>query len=140
MIMDAQLLASDGQAITATALSTNAIDLGSGGRDLSRGEPVRAVARAMTAFAGGASIRVDLVESDNPDLSGSSVIFTGPTTTTGAALAGASLFDAPVPKTSKRYVGFNYAVTSGPMTAGSVTSGLVLESDSGAVFPAYTGR
>jgi hypothetical protein len=146
MIMDAQLLASDGQNFTGstgTLPSTNAIDLGiSGqtntGRDISRGEPVRAIARVTAAFTGGVSIKADLVESDSPDLSGFNTIATGAAVTTGSAGLGATLADVPLPKVSRRYVGFSYTV-SGTMSGGKVTAGLVLTPDSGSQFAAYTG-
>lgn len=141
MIMDAQLLASDGQSfatVTGTVASNNAIDLGVSGRDISRGQPVRAIARVTTAFAGGTSIRADLIESDYPDLSTPSTIAQGTPVLTANAGAGASLADLPIPKVSRRYVGFSYLV-AGTMSAGKVTAGLVLDTDSGSAFAASTG-
>jgi hypothetical protein len=141
MIMDAQLLASDSQnfnGASGATPSTNAIDLGVGGRDVSRGRSIRAVARVTQAFSGGASIRADVVESDAADLSNATVIATGQAVSTAAAGVGASLADLVIPRTSKRYLGFSYLV-SGTMTAGRVTAGLVLDSDSGVQFAANTG-
>jgi hypothetical protein len=137
MILDQQLLASDGQAVTATALSANVIDLGAA-RDLGRGQPLRAVAVVTAAFAGGTSIRADLVESDEPDLSPATVLAAGPVVATADAGAGCKLADLVAPSTSRRYLGFSYTVV-GAMTAGEVTAGLVSDTDSGRSYPAATG-
>jgi hypothetical protein len=137
MILDLQLLASDGQAVTSTALSANAIDLGAA-RDLGRGQPLRAVAVVTTAFTGGTSIRADLVESDEPDLSPATVLATGRVVATAEAGAGCTLADIVAPPTSRRYLGFSYTV-AGAMTAGKVTAGLVSDTDSGRSYPAATG-
>ena len=137
MIMDAQLLPSDAQAVTTTAPSVNAIDLGVA-RDIGRGAPLRAVAVVTAGFAGGTSIRADLVESDNADLSSPATLVTGNATTTANAVAGRKLADVIVPTTSKRYLGFNYVV-SGTMSAGKVTAGLVLDTDANLYHTAHTG-
>lgn len=137
MITDALLRPSNAQAVTVTALSDYSIDLGVA-RDIARGEPMRAIALVTTAFAGGTSIAANLVESDNADLSSSSVLVSGAVVVTAAAIAGKKLADVVIPTTSKRYVGFNYVVV-GTHTAGKVTSFVVLDTDSGAFLPANTG-
>src|SRR5688500_13010907 len=123
MIMDALLRPSDAQAVATTELSDFSIDLGVA-RDLGRGEPLRAIALVTTAFVDGTSLRADLVESDNADLSSSSIVSQGAVIVTANLTAGAKLLDVVVPRTTKRYLGFNYIVV-GTHTAGKVTSGIV---------------
>lgn len=138
MITDAQTKFSDAQAVTTgTQLSTNAYDMGVA-RDIGRGRDLRIYANVVTAFTGGTSLQVNVVESNNSDLSSASVIATGAVTAEASLTAGAVIVDVPLPKTSKRYLGLQY-VTVGTHTAGAVTGGIVINTDSNTTFPAVTG-
>lgn len=138
MITDAQTQFSAAQAVTTgTQLSTNAYDMGIA-RDIGRGRQLRVYANATTAFTGGTSLQVNIVESVNSDLSSSSVIFTGPLIAEAGLTAGKVLLDQVLPQTSKRYLGLQF-VTVGTHTAGAVTGGIVMDTDSGTYFPAVTG-
>jgi hypothetical protein len=63
---------------------------------------------------------------------------------TGAVIAEASLtagkvlVDQVLPRPRKRYVGLQF-VTVGTHTAGAVTGGIVMNTDSNTTFPAVTG-
>lgn len=138
MITDAQTQFSAAQAITTgTQLSTNSYDMGVA-RDIGRGHTLRIYANATTAFTAGTSLQVNVVESVNSDLSSATIIATGTAIAEASLTAGKVLVDLPLPNTSKRYVGLQY-VTVGTHTAGAVTAGIVLSTDSATYFAANTG-
>jgi hypothetical protein len=138
MITDAQTKFSDAQAVTTgTQLSTNAYDMGVA-RDVGRGRDLRVYCNVVTAFTGGTSLQVNIVESANSDLSAATAISSGVVTAEASLTAGAVLVDAPLPKTSKRYLGLQF-VTVGTHTAGAVTGGIVMSTDSNTTFAAVTG-
>lgn len=138
MITDAQTQFSAAQAVTTgTQLSTNSYDMGVA-RDIGRGRAVRVYANVTTAFAGGTSLQTNIVESVNSDLSSATVIRTGVAIVEASLTAGKVLVDEVLPTTSKRYVGLQY-ITVGTHTAGNVTAGLVLDTDSATYFAANTG-
>ena len=138
MITDAQTRFSDSQAVTTgTQLSTNSYDMGVA-RDIGRGRELRIFCNVVTAFASGTSLQVNVVESVNSDLSSASVIYTGTAVAEAALTAGKVILDQPLPATSKRYIGLQF-VTVGTHTAGAVTGGIVMNTDSNTYFPAVTG-
>lgn len=138
MYTDAQTQFSAAQAITTgTQLSTNSYDLGVA-RDVGRGRVIRVYCNATTTFAGGTSLQVNIVEDSASNLGTATVIETGAVTVEANLTAGTRLVDVALPKTTKRYIGLQF-VTVGTHTAGAVTAGMVLDSDSGVYFPANTG-
>jgi hypothetical protein len=138
MITDAQAKFSDAQALTTgTVVSTNAYDMGVA-RDIGRGRELRVYCNVVTAFTGGTSLAVNIIESNNSDLSSASVIASGPTVAEASLTAGANVLDIVLPKTSKRYLGLQF-VNTGTHTAGAVTGGIVINTDSNTSFAAVTG-
>jgi hypothetical protein len=129
MYMDAQNRPSNAQSVIAaagTVVSTDSIDMLSAVDNPGRGGMLRAWAGIVTALAGaGASIRAELIESDNANLSSPTVLSVGPTIAMAAGAAGTELLDVPLPDTSKRYLGFQYVITGAALTAGAVTAGIV---------------
>lgn len=121
-IFDALLTVSDGQAVTSTAVSTNTIDK-SQARDLGEGEQLFmlfTVTEAATA-SGAATVTFGLIESASSDLSSATTL------ASTAAIGKASLtvgaqFAIPIPpqigSKGLRYLGTNYTVATGPLTAG----------------------
>jgi hypothetical protein len=78
MITDAQTKFSDAQAVTTgTQVSTNAYDMGHGPRHRPRHASFASYANVGTAFTGGTSLQVNVIESANSDLSSPTVIVTG---------------------------------------------------------------
>jgi hypothetical protein len=141
MLMDAQNRPSFAQAITTgTQLSTDSIDLLSALDNPGRsGMPLRAIAVVTTAFTGGTSMKAQLIESDNANLSSPTVLAEGAVIVEASLTAGAKLIDVPMPDTSKRYLGFQY-VTVGTHGAGAVTAGIVGGTDRNvSVIPMNTG-
>lgn len=137
MIFSAQQLFSDDQAITASTDSTNVIDLGAPGTpyggaaalndDVGKGAkiPLLVQVTADMAAAGAATLMVN--------------ISTGATTALGTTIASSAV----IPKADlvagkqinidflpngiiERYLGIEYVVATGPMTAGNITAGITM--------------
>jgi len=121
MFMDALGLVSDNQAVTATAFSTNTIDLLGANRTIGTGEPIGfglAVDVAADITTSDETYTVEVVESDNANLSTPTVI--GSVTLAAALLAIGALHWLPIApgKPVKRYIGLRYTVAG---TTPSVT-------------------
>lgn len=129
MFTDRQLTCSDNQAITATAVSTDSVQLD--GLYMGRqGDDMRAYVQVDTTFtaAGAATLTVEIIEADNAALTTNVNSLWSSGALALAALAvnpKANLVDVPFPKNTKKFVGFRYTVATGPMTAGAVTAGFV---------------
>lgn len=133
MILSQQLLLSDDQAVTATAVSTNVIDLGAKGTphgaaaplngDLGKGAPVPVLVQVTEDFLGLTSVEVTLEVSDNEDLSSSKVLATE-LMLLADLVAGKQMNLTYLPKDADlRYLGVRYTV-SGTGTAGRFTAGI----------------
>lgn len=126
MLMDAQNRPSLAQAVTTgTQLSTDSIDLLSAADNPGRsGQQLRAVVVVSTTFTGGTSLKAQLVQSANSNLSSPDILAEGAVVAEANLTAGAKLLDVPLPDITKRYIGFQY-VTVGVHGAGAVTGGIV---------------
>lgn len=136
MITDALLQLSAAQAVTVTAVSTNTIDLGSN-RDVGAGEDLYVVINTDVAAtaAGAATVQFQVVSSANANLSAPNVISQTdliPKTdlTIGRkpivlCINPSVLLALPI---GQRYLGVQYTVGTGPLTAGSFTA-FVTDSD-----------
>lgn len=134
MIVDRQALLSDEQAVTATAFTTDAYDLGAGSpsRDIGTGNHIRAVCTVdeAAAAAGAATVAFELGVAD--DAAGTN--FTALTSIAALGKAtltlGYKVFDVQVPSGgARRYLLGRYTVATGPLTAGKFSMALVLNSD-----------
>ncbi|MBC7818068.1 MAG: hypothetical protein IAG10_14355 [Planctomycetaceae bacterium] len=150
MILDKQLMFSEAQAVdsgvtfaTGNQLSTNTIDLGAVGSqanggtpiyDIGRGDSIRVMARVVTAFTSGGSATMvfQLVQADNAALSSNLEVLAATNAIAVASLvAGYKAILGFVPQgVTKRYIGMRYVVATANMTAGAVTSGLVIDTQS----------
>lgn len=144
MILDKELACSVDQSLAgaaATTVSTNTIDLLAAVNDQGIGQPMRALVNVTTAFAGGTSVRADLIESANANLSSPTILVQGLVVTDANAVAGARLLDVRVPNTTKRYLGFQF-VTVGTHTAATSTVDAHILSDVShpRYLPMNTGR
>ena len=125
MYVDAKLLLSDEQTISATAVSTKSIDLGVAGRDIGAGEPLYAVVVVDEGFTadGAATMTIGLITSAASNLSSPTTILSTPAIGKAALTAGRVPIVIPIPPNiAERYLGLNYTVATGPMTAGKVTA------------------
>lgn len=125
MIIDRQARFDWDDAITVTRVSTDKIDLGANKRDLGLLNDLYLVILATEAFtaAGAATLTVDLVDDDNASLSSPATLMTLANAVGKASLvAGYEIFKGrlPIKKITQRYLGLNYTVGTGPMTAGKV--------------------
>lgn len=141
MILDNSLLFDNNVAITASRVSTDTVDLGVA-RDLGiLSRNVRLLISAGTTFtaAGAATMVIDFQGSvDNST-------FTNYASTIALSLAQINngfLFPIDVPRPPSgaiarpRYYRLNYTIATGPMTAGTIRAGLVLERDDLIYYPA----
>ena len=131
MILDKLLRMSNAQAVTASAASTDVIDLGVL-TDIGEGREIELLVQVGTAFtaAGAATMTVALQGSvDNSTFTDMAVTRAIPV---ASLTAGATLFNISVPpvgtgQAHPRYLRMNYTVATGPMTAGTVTAALLLD-------------
>jgi hypothetical protein len=141
MIFDQTLLFSDAQAITASAKSTNAIDLGATGRpygasadlvrDVGKGTKIPLLVQVVTAFDSVAddetltvSIQLDSTETFTPDKS----ITLGTISNAYLKKVGTQIpFDVVPNGVNLRYAQLYYTVAgTGNFTAGKITAGIVM--------------
>lgn len=147
MIMDKFLEFSDAQAVTATAISTNVVDLYPLGnnqvtnltRDIGTGEDVYLVVNtvvAATDTGSDATLVITLESDDNTSLSSPTVHFTSATFTFAQfSPANTELVKIKLPAGNyERYLGVRFTVASGPLTAGNFDAFLVKDAQA---FKAY---
>ena len=134
-----------GQAVTATANSTNVVDL-SLARDIGEGEELYVQFTVGTAFtaAGAATLTPTVVVSAADTLTTPTTIGTGGTIAVASLIAGYTfvirlnpqLFGSTTTVSSLglRYLGAIYTVATGPMTAGTITADIVTDIQDGKKF------
>lgn len=129
MITDKLLRVSTDQAVTTSAVSTDTIDL-SVARDIGEGKKLImnfAVTEAATAD-GAATVTFQVIGSTSADLS--SPVVLGSTGAIGKAslTLGANIavdINTLIGSKGYRYIGANYVVATGPLTAGKFTADIV---------------
>jgi hypothetical protein len=133
MITDALLQLSAAQAVTATAVSTNTIDLGTA-RDIGTGEPLEVdVTVDVTATAAGAAtVNFQVISSAAAALTSPTIVSQTDAIPVANLTAGRKpiririsphvLNALPI---GQRYLGLQYTVGTGPLTAGAFTASIV---------------
>jgi len=137
MITDANLTLSAAQAVTATAFSTNTIDL-SQVRDIGAGEELNIYVNVDTTAtaAGAATVNFQIVTSANANLSSPTIIGQTDAIPKANLVAGKQIV-IPIPRSfinqpGQRYLGLQFTVGTGPLTAGAFSSGVIIDApDSG---------
>lgn len=129
MILDALLVVSDAQAITADAVSTNTIDLGtsSPAREIGSGEPMAMLVTVDVAAdftTGDETYAFELIQSANANLSSATVLNRRVLTAAQLALGAIFAIGVPPGTPSARYLGMNYDV-GGTTPTLTVTAALV---------------
>ena len=127
-----------GQAVTATANSTNVVDL-SLARDVGEGEDLYVQFTVGTAFtaAGSATLTPTVVVSAADSLTTPTTIATAGTIAVATLVAGYSFavrLNPQIASLGLRYLGAIYTVATGPMTAGTITADIVTEIQDGKKF------
>lgn len=138
MIIDSQNEFSDAQAVTATAISTNVIDLLPGGEnttvDIGAGEDIMLVIKVpVTVTADGdATVTFSLESDSTANLATSATVHWTSAAIGKADLTGGTQVVAlALPRgTYERYLGVRYTVGTGPLTAGAFDAFLVRSADS----------
>ena len=136
MIFSAQQLFSNDQAITATAVSTNIIDLGTKGtpygaatsfnRDVGKGTKIPVLVQVTEAFNTLTSLTVTIETSDATDMS-SPTVLSSQTILLAALTVGKQLNVEVVPNgATGRYLGIRYTVAGTAPTLGKVTAGITM--------------
>jgi hypothetical protein len=133
MFIDALLLVSDAQAVTADAVSTNTIDLGNPTikNRIGSGEPMAflvTVDVAMDFTTGDEAYSFEVIQSANANLSSPDIIAVR-TVLNAAERAAGARFVIPIPPgmPQKRYLGLNYNV-GGTTPTGTFTASLMPQS------------
>ena len=136
MILDSQLVFSDSQAVTATAVSTNVYDTNAVAgpntiQDIGNGEDIYLVVQtAVTATDTGsdATLTITLESDSTTNLATSPTVHysSGAIAFASFATAGTQLIAVRLPAGNyERYLGVRYTVASGPLTAGQFDAFLV---------------
>lgn len=134
MILSANQLFSDDQAITATAVSTNVIDLGVAGtpydaaaalnQDVGKGAGVPVLIQVTEAFNNLTSLTITIETSDAAALT-SSTVLSSEVIALADLVAGKQTFTQVLPNgVTGRYLGVRYTVTGTAPTTGKVTAGI----------------
>lgn len=138
MIFDAQNLFSKAQAVTATAVSTNTLDLGRG--DYGPSESVSLVVCASGYTAGSLTVELQTADacSDTGALTSPVTVASFPVSA-AALKEGGTIVAARLPHHLKRYVALAYTAPSGEgavaPAGGSITAGLALDVQAEAPLP-----
>jgi len=132
MILDKLLMFSEAQAVTATAASTDVIDLSplkGTRRDIGVGEQLEFWTNVNTtaAAAGAATLNVQLQTS--ADNSTWVTLYDSGSLALAALVAGKRILSTKVPQGVLKYLRVNYVVATGPLTAGAFTAGINLDVD-----------
>ncbi len=137
MLMDAELLFSDEQAVTTTAASTNIVDLLAANRDIGKGEDLElivSVDEAVTA-SGAATVVFALQTDDNSGFSSATDLFATAAIGKATLVAGYVPVKIKLPRGIERFLRVNYTVATGPLTAGKFTAAIVRNVDDQQIYP-----
>ncbi|MBX5020419.1 Bbp16 family capsid cement protein [Rhizobium lentis] len=134
MIFDKQTMLSDAQAITATAASTNNIDLGPVKtgivRDIGKGKAIPLLVQVVEAFNNLTSLTVELQTDDNSGFTSAKTVWSQ-VVVLADLKAGKVVIPEYIPRgTDERYVRLNYTVTGTAPTTGKITAGVTMGNQS----------
>lgn len=126
--VDQNLVMSDAQAVTATAVSTKSIDTATALRDIGSGEPVELIVVITTTVAasGGASTTTFTLQ-DSADNSTFADVVSSAAIAKASLVAGYEALRIRLPFGLRRYIAMNYTVATNNWTAGAVTAYLTTD-------------
>ena len=145
MLQDALLRLSNAQAVTASAVSIDKLDVGPQARDIGRGTPlyINTTVDVTVLAAGAATVQIDVITSALDTLASPTVLCsTGPIPKADLVAGRAPIVIAIAPSNlstlpkGQQFMGVQYTVGTGPLTAGSFTT-YVSNEDCGFT-PAYS--
>lgn len=122
MLLDAKLLMSNQQAITANAASTDVIDRGDT-KDVGRAGDIPLLVHVTETFNNLTSLAI-AIQTDSDSGFGTAVTLATVTVALADLKAGYQLPIITLPKGVKRYLRLNYTVTGTAPTTGKVTAGI----------------
>lgn len=137
MILDNTNIFSDSQAVTATAASTNSIDIGAAGtafghaaavsRDIGKANEIPLYVSITQAFNNLTSLKVSVQADDDPAFGTANNVISERTYVLAELTLGARLpFPAEIPEgAAGRYLRLNYTVTGTAPTTGKIFAGVV---------------
>lgn len=137
MVLDKNLLFSEAQAITATAASTNVIDLGALGvtpynaaqlKHFVGLKKIPLLIQVVTAFATLTSLKIAIESDDNSGFSSPKEVI-AQTVLVADLVAGFKPSFRQLPVIKERYIRVKYTVNGSDATAGAITAGLVADVD-----------
>jgi hypothetical protein len=132
MIIDNTLVFSDSQAITATARSTNIVDIGAAGtpvgatnavrRDIGIATEIPLTIRVTEAFNNLTSLTFQLEVDDDPAFGSPRIVAVGPAVLLASLTLGAKIqFPAELPEgTNERFIGLRYTVAGTAPSLGKI--------------------
>lgn len=137
MILSEQQIFSDKQAVTATAVSTNVIDLGVAGvpygaaaalnHDVGKGAKVPVLAQVTTAFGTAAGMTALTIAIETGATAALGTVVLSQTILLADLVAGKQVsFDVLPNDLNKRYLGFRYTPVTGNANAGNITAAITM--------------
>jgi hypothetical protein len=134
MILSKQLLLSSAQVITATALSTNVIDLGVAGtpydgaaplnQDIGKGTPVPILIQVVEAFNTLTSLTITIESSANSNMTSSTILSSQTIPLAQLVLGAQSAVQVLPVGVDQRYLAVRYTVAGSAPTLGKITAGI----------------
>lgn len=136
MLIDKETLFSNAQALTATAASTNILDLGAANRDIGKAN-IRFRVQVGTTFqsTGSSTCTIALQTDSTSAFSGAVTLFQSAAIPKASMTAGAVLVDIMVPRGTKRWVRVYYTVATADFTAGTLTAFLAEQTEGRQDYP-----
>jgi hypothetical protein len=137
MILDSSLQLALTQAVTATALSTNVIDIGSA-RNIGAGDDLYLYIQTNTAAAaaGNATVNFQLQTSQAQALTSPVTVLDSGAIPIASLGANSCLkLKLPTSPAFQEFLALNFLVTNGPLTAGAFSATITRNVDDSAVYP-----
>lgn len=136
MFIDRQNTFSKRQALTATAASTDIIDLGADRNIGPANLRLRVQVEEALVSAGATTLVAALETDDNAGFSSPTVLVQTGVVPKASLVAGYIALDVTVPSRTERYLRMNYTVATGPFTGGSISAFFVLDTEQRRDYPA----
>jgi hypothetical protein len=129
MILDKQMMFSEAQALTATAVSTNVVDFGATDSQVKAMHlkgVLEAHCQVVEAFTGGTSVAASIQLSTDEAFTSPETLLTTAAIPVASLILGYKFRFGKIPEVNKRYMRMNYTVVGTP-TGGKVTACLALD-------------